>query len=61
MVNDLTTKDKQPEMNKGYPFFGWRRGIPITDEDDKTQNKDDEIVSTHKGKEYDDITENGEK
>ena len=38
-VNDLSTKEKQPEMTKGYPIFEWIPGIPITDKDDKTQSE----------------------
>ena len=58
-VNYLDTKEKQPEITKGYPIFEWIPGIPIKDKEDKTQNKDDEIVSTHEDKDDDDITENG--
>ena len=41
IVNDLATKDKHPEMTKGYPIFEWIPGIPITDKDDETQNEYD--------------------
>ena len=43
-VNDLATKENQPEMTKGYPIFKCIPGIPITDKDEHD----------------DDITENGE-
>ena len=54
------TKEKQPEITEGYPIFEWRPGIPIKDKYDKTQNEDDEIVSTHVDECDDDITENVE-
>ena len=47
-------------MTKGYPIFEWIPVIPITDKDNKTQNEDDEIASTHGDEENYDITENGE-
>ena len=59
-VNDLTTKEKQLEMTKGYQIFEWVPGIPITDKDDKTQSEEDEISSKHEDEHYDYITENGE-
>ena len=40
-------------------FFEWIPGIPITDKDNATQNKDDAIASTHEDDDNDDITENG--
>ena len=36
-VNDLSTKENQPEMTKGYPIFEWIPGIPITNKDNETQ------------------------
>ena len=59
-VNDLYNKYKQPETTKGYPIFEWIPGIPITDKDDKNQNKDNKISSRNEVKDDDDITENGE-
>ena len=59
-VNDLSTKERQPEMTKGYPIFYWSPGIPITNKDDKTKIEEDEIASTHKDKHDYDITKNGE-
>ena len=56
-VNDLATKQKQTEINKGYPIFVWIPGIPITDKYEKTQNEDYDIVSTH-GYEYDSLSGN---
>ena len=58
-VNYLETKEKQPEKNKGYPIFELIPGIPITDKDNATQNKDNVIASTHEDEDDDDITENG--
>ena len=58
-VNNLATNQKQPEMTKGYPFFEWSPGIPITDKDNQTQSEEDEIASTHEDIHNDDITENG--
>ena len=46
-------------MTQGYPNFEWIPGIPITEKDEKTSNKDDVIVSTHEDKDDDEITENG--
>ena len=46
-------------MTKGYPFFQWSPGIPITDKDNKTQSEEDEIYSTYEDEHDDDITENG--
>ena len=46
-VNNLATKEKQPEMTKGYPLFKWIQGIPIIDKYDETQIEEDEISSTH--------------
>ena len=43
-------------MTKGCPIFEWIPGIPITDKDDKTKNKDDQIASTHEDEENYDIT-----
>ena len=40
-------------MTKGYLIFEWIPGIPITDNDNKTQNKDHTIASTDGDKEYD--------
>ena len=57
-VNYLDTKDKQPEITKGYPIFEWIPGIPITDKDNATQKKDNAIASTHEDEGDDDITEN---
>ena len=34
-------------MTKGYPIFECIPGSPITDKDNKTQNEDNEIASTH--------------
>ena len=45
-------------MTKGYLFFEWIPGIPITDKDDETQNEDNEITSTHGDEDDDGITEN---
>ena len=59
-VNDLATKEKQPEMTKVYSIFKWIPGIPITDKDYDTQSEEDEISSTHEYEHDDDITENGE-
>ena len=42
-VKLLATKDKQPEMTKGYPIFEWIPGIPITDKYDETQSEEYEI------------------
>ena len=47
-------------MTKGYSIFEWIPGIPITDKDNKTQNEEDEISSTHEDEHEDYITENGE-
>ena len=58
-VNYLDTKEKQPEITKGYPIFEWIPGIPITDKDGKNQNKDYVIVSIHEDKDDDYIKENG--
>ena len=58
-VKYLATKEKQLEMTKGYPILEWSPGISITDKDDKTQSEEDEIYSTHKDKNNDEITENG--
>ena len=58
-VKYLVTKYKQPEISKGYPIFVWSPGIPIKEKDDETQSEEDEISSTHKDKQDDDITENG--
>ena len=44
-LKNLDTKQKQPEMNKGYPIFEWILGIPITNQaDDGHQTEDDEIA-----------------
>ena len=59
-VNNLATNENQPEITKEYPIFEWSPVIPIKDKDRKTQNKDDEIASTHEDEDDDDITENGE-
>ena len=59
-VNDLATKEKEPEITKGYPIFEWIPGIPITDNDDEIQSEEYEISSTYKDEHNDDITENGE-
>ena len=59
-VNYFATKQKQPEITKGYTIFEWSPGIPITDKDNKTQSEEDEIYSTHEDENDDDITENGE-
>ena len=59
-VSDFSTKEKQPEMTKGYPIFEWIPVIPITDKDDETQSEEDELSSTHEDEHDDDITENGE-
>ena len=59
-VNNLATKEKQPEMTKGYPIFEWIPGIPITDKDDETKSEEDQRSSTHEYEHDDDITENGE-
>ena len=59
-LNDLYTKEKQPEMTMRYPIFEWIPGVPITDKDDETQSEEDEISSTHEDEHDDDITENGE-
>ena len=58
-VNGVATKKNQTEITKGYSIFEWISGIPITDKDDETQNKDNEIASTHKYEGDDDITKNG--
>ena len=55
-VNDLATKQNQPEITKEYPIFEWSPGIPITDKDDKTQSEEDKIYSTHKDKNKYEIT-----
>ena len=52
-VNYLETKENQPEKNKGYPIFEGIPGIPITDKDNATQNKDDAIASTNEDEEDD--------
>ena len=59
-VNYLATKEKQPEMNKGYPIFEWIPGVLITYKDDETQSEADEISSTHEEEHNYEITENGE-
>ena len=38
-VNNFSTKEKHPEMTKGYPIFEWIPGISITDKDNKTQSE----------------------
>ena len=59
-LNYLDTEKNQPEMTKGYPIFECILGIRITYKDDKTQNEDHEIASTHRYEDDYDITENGE-
>ena len=56
----MVTKEKQPEMTKGYPIFEWIPGIQITDQCDKAQREEEEISSKHEDNHDDDITENGE-
>ena len=56
-MKDLITKDKHSEMTKGCPIFEWSPVIPITCKDNKTQNEEDDIASTHEDEDYDDITE----
>ena len=58
IVNDLSTKEKQLEMTKGYPIFECSPVIPITDKYNETQNEDSEIASTNEDENDDDITEN---
>ena len=60
IVNYLATKENQPEMTKGYKIFEWGPGTLTVDKDNEKQSKEDEIASTHKYKQDDDITENGE-
>ena len=57
-VNNLETKEKQPEMTKGYPIFEWIPGITIKDKYDETQSEEDEIYSTHEDEHDDEIPEN---
>ena len=59
-VKNLATKEKHPDMTKGYPIFECSPGIQITYKDDKTQNEDGGIASTHEDEDNDNITENGE-
>ena len=47
-------------MTKGYQFFEWRPGIPITDKENETKNEEYEISSTHEDEYDDEITEIGE-
>ena len=47
-------------MTKGYQFYEWRPGIPITDKEDKTQSEEDEIYSSYEENHDDVITKNGE-
>ena len=56
----MATKENQPEMTKGYKIFEWGPGTLTVDKDNEKQSKEDEIASTHKYKQDDDITENGE-
>ena len=58
-VNDPATKEKHPEIIKGYPIFEWIPGISITDKEYEFQNEDNDIASTHEYENYDDNTENG--
>ena len=44
----------------GCPIFELSPGIPIIEKNDKTQNKDDDIASTHGDEDDDNITKNGE-
>ena len=59
-VNDLATKEKKPEMTKGYPIFQCSPGIPITYKDNETKSEEYKISSTNKDEHDDDINENGE-
>ena len=34
-------------MTKKYPIFEWIPGVSITDKDDKIQNENNEVASTH--------------
>ena len=57
-MNNLSTKDKHPEITKGYPIFECIPGIPITDQAyNRHQTEDYEIASTHGNKDDDDIAE----
>ena len=58
-VNNLATKERQPEMTNEYPIFECISGIPITYKYDETQSEEDEIYSTHEDKHDGDINENG--
>ena len=47
-------------MTQGYLIFQCIPDIPITDKNNKNQNEDNELASTHGDKDDNDITENGE-
>ena len=55
-VNNLATKENQPEITKGYPIFEWRPGIPITEKYEETQSEEDEISSIHEDEHKDYIS-----
>ena len=59
-VNDLSTKEKQPKVSKGYLIFERTPSIPITDIGCETQNEKNEIASTHEDEDDDDIDKNRE-
>ena len=38
-LNDMATKEKQPEMTQGYPIFEWSPSLPIKDKEYETQSE----------------------
>ena len=59
-VNDLSTKEEQRVIIKGYQIFEWILGTPIKEKDDETKCEEDEISSTNEDEHDYDITENVE-
>ena len=54
-VDKLATREKQPDMTKGYPIFQWSLGIPIMyQEESKLENEE---APLHRNEEDDDVTE----